>query len=112
MKNKKKIFLIIIVSLFSIFNNVYSDDDFVFESKKIDIEDNGKLIIAQGKVKVISNNGIIIYSDYSKYHKDKKELLVRGNAVIIDEINKLTISGNEFVYNKNLEKIHHYNLQG
>ena len=105
MKNKKKIFLIIIVSLFSIFNNVYSDDDFVFESKKIDIEDNGKLIIAQGKVKVISNNGIIIYSDYSKYHKDKKELLVRGNAVIIDEINKLTISGNEFVYNKNLEKI-------
>jgi LPS-assembly protein len=104
MKNKKIVFLILILSLFT-FNSVYSDDDFTFESKKIDIENNGNLIIAEGNVKITSNNGMVIYSDNSEYNKINKELLIKGNAQIIDKMNKLDISASKFIYSKNLEKI-------
>ena len=104
MKNKKIVFLILILSLFT-FNSVYSDDDFTFESKKIDIENNGNLIIAEGDVKITSNNGMVIYSDNSEYNKIKKELFIKGNAQIIDKMNKLDISASKFIYSKNLEKI-------
>jgi len=105
MKNNNKIiFLFILFYVFS-FINVYSDE-FNFEASEIEILDDSNKLQGKNGVKINSDNGLIILADYFTYNKKDLMLNIRGNVVIYDKINKLEIFGEEFFYNKLLEKIY------
>ena len=105
MKNKHN-FLILIFLIFLISVENINANDFFFESKEIEIKDNGNLVIGKGDVKIISGkNNLLIYSDKSEYNKINNKINLFGNVEIIDQTRNLIIKGNEFIYYKNLKKI-------
>ena len=68
MKNKLK-FLISIFFLYISEVNTFAVEDFIFESKSIEIEENGN-IVAKDRVKAITSNGLEIFADKSEYNKN------------------------------------------
>ena len=72
MKNKFK-FLIPIFFLFLSEINTFAIEDFIFESKSIEIEQNNNIIAKDG-VKVVTSDGLEIFADKSEYNKDTKIL--------------------------------------
>tara|TARA_A100001011_G_scaffold399839_1_gene510484 strand:- start:482 stop:2857 length:2376 start_codon:yes stop_codon:yes gene_type:complete len=103
MKNKLK-FLISIFFLYISQVNVCAVEDFVFESKSIEIENDGN-IIAKDRVKVITSDGLEIFADNSKYNKNTKILELKSNVKISDKIRNFEISSDNIIYDKLLEKI-------
>ena len=103
MKNKLK-FLISIFFLYISQVNVCAVEDFVFESKSIEIENDGN-IIAKDRVKVITSDGLEIFADNSEYNKNTKILELKSNVKILDKIQNFEISSDNIVYDKLLEKI-------
>ena len=103
MKNKFK--LIIAVSFLSLLTvNVFAIEDFIFESKSIEINDNNKIIAKDG-VKATTSNGLEIFADRSEYDKISKILILEGNVLILDNIENIEIKSDNVIYNKLLEKI-------
>ena len=103
MKNKLK-FLISIFFLYISQVNTFAVEDFVFESKSIEIENDGN-IIAKDRVKVITSDGLEIFADNSEYNKNTKILELKSNVKISDKIRNFEISSDNIVYDKLLEKI-------
>ncbi len=103
MKNKLK-FLISIFFLYTSQVNVCAVEDFVFESKSIEIENDGN-IIAKDRVKVITSDGLEIFADNSEYNKNTKILKLKSNVKISDKIRNFEISSDNIIYDKLLEKI-------
>ena len=89
MKNKL-IFLISILFLYISQVNTFAIEDFVFESKSIEIENNGN-IIAEDHVKVITSDGLEIFADKSEYNKNTKILKLKSNVKILDKIQNFEI---------------------
>jgi LPS-assembly protein len=95
---RKFIFLFLILKIFSSANA----EDFFFETKNIEIIDNGNLIIA-GKGSVFSNDkNIEIQADKFEYLKENKILNVYGKGIaiiksknIVSEFNNAKISLND-----------------
>ena len=56
-------------------------------------------------VKIITDDNINIISDEFEYDKEKSELLLEGNILIEDYVNKTTVRANKVKYFKKLEKI-------
>jgi len=103
MKNKFK-FLISIFFLYISEVNTFAVEDFVFESKSIEIEKNGN-IIAKDRVKAITSDGLEIFADKSEYNKNTKILKLESNVKILDKIQKFEIISDNIIYDKLLEKI-------
>ena len=103
MKNKFK-FLIPIFFLFLSEINTFASEDFIFESKSIEIEQNNNIIAKDG-VKVVTSDGLEIFADKSEYNKDTKILKLENNVKILDKIQSYKISSDYIIYNKFLEKI-------
>ena len=103
MKNKLK-FLISIFFLYISQVNTFAVEDFVFESKSIEIENDGN-IIAKDRVKATTSDGLEIYADQSEYNKNTKILKLKSNIKILDKIQNFEINGDNIIYNKLLEKI-------
>ena len=108
---RKFIFLFLILKIFSSANA----EDFIFETKNIEIIDNGNLIIA-GKGSVFSNNkDIEIQADKFEYLKENKILNVYGKGIaiiksknIVSEFNNAKISRNDNTLSfRNRVKIYH-----
>ena len=103
MKNKFKL----LVSIFFLYIsqvNTFAVEDFVFESKSIEIEKNGN-IIAKDRVRAITSDGLEIFADNSEYNKNTKILKLENNVKILDKIQNFEISGDNIIYDKLLEKI-------
>ena len=103
MKNKFK-FLISIFFLYISEVNTFAIEDFVFESKSIEIEKDGN-IIAKDRVKAITSDGLEIFADKSKYNKNTKILKLESNVKILDKIQNFEIRSDNIIYDKLLEKI-------
>ena len=103
MKNKLK-FLISIFFLYISEVNTFAVEDFIFESKSIEIEKDG-IIIAKDRVKVITSDGLEIFADKSEYNKNTKILKLKSNVKILDKIQDFEISSDNIIYDKLLEKI-------
>jgi len=103
MKNNLKIFFTIFF-LCTTSANVLAVEDFLFESKSIEIKDN-RNITAKDGVKVTTSDGLEIFADESEYSKDTKILILEKNVVILDKVQKLEISSDNITYNKLLEEI-------
>ena len=103
MKNK----LIILISIFFLYFsevNTFAAEDFIFESKSIEIEKKNTIIAKDG-VKVITSDGLEIFADKSEYNKNTKILKLDGGVKIFDKIQNFEINSDKIIYNKILEKI-------
>ena len=104
MKNKF-IFFLVVYLFFNINCHNVAAEEFIFESKVIEITNNGNKIQAKNGVKIFTKNNIEITADESTYEKIKLILSLRGNIKIIDQDNNIKISGEDITYYKNKEKI-------
>ena len=103
MKNK----LIFLVSIFFLYIsevNTFAVEDFIFESKSIEIEKNNNIIAKDG-VKVNTSDGLEIFADKSEYNKNTKILKLDGSVKIFDKIQNFEINSDKIIYDKILEKI-------
>ena len=103
MKNKIVSFFLILVFVVS-YNNQVNSNEFTFESKSIEIKNNGNIVEAKNGVKIISNNKIEITADESFYDKLTLKLLLKGNIELIDTERGLKILSEEAIYDKSSEK--------
>ena len=101
----KTLYNILLIIFLLISNSALAEDKFIFESKTIEYVDNENLIIAKGDVKITSQDGIIIYTDESKYSKLEDKLFLLGNIQIIDKDRDIIIESNKIEYDKNEESI-------
>ena len=104
MKNKKKLFLLLLLVLFFNGKKAYSEP-FNFEAIEIQIKDNGNILYAKDGVKITSDNGIKILANSFLYNKTNLTLLIEGNVKIFDNIHNLELFGEKFIYEKLNEKI-------
>ena len=83
MKNNFRILLLIfIITLCK--SNVFALEDFVFESKSIEIEKTENKLLAKDGVKISTNDGLLIYANESVYDKNLKKLDFNFEAHEID----------------------------
>ena len=91
MKNNIKIICIFIFSFNFYFNISSASEDFIFESKSIELLNSTQTILAKDGVKINSNDGIKISALLSKYDKKSKILVLEKDIVIKDNPNNLTL---------------------
>ena len=72
-------------------------DTVFFDSKNIQIEDDGNLIYSAKGTAKIPNEQIIVESDRSQYNKLISELVIMGNVKFFDNLNdsSITTSGSK-----------------
>ena len=103
MKNKLKFFIsIFFLCIFEA--NTFAVEDFIFESKSIEVEKDN-ILIAKDGVKATTFDGLEIFADEFEYNKNTKILELKSNVKIFDRIQNLEISSDKITYNKLLEKI-------
>tara|TARA_Y100001935_G_C17305906_1_gene512246 strand:+ start:358 stop:2733 length:2376 start_codon:yes stop_codon:yes gene_type:complete len=103
MKNKLK-FLIPIFFLCISAVKAFALEDFIFESKSIEIQDNNNIIAKDG-VKATTSDGLEIFADRSEYDKNTKILNLQKNVKLLDRIQNFEINSDNVIYDKILEKI-------
>ena len=105
MKNSiRKIFLFVV--FFNLhFNFISASEDFIFESKSIEILNSTKTVIAKNGVVISSNDGMNISALMSSYDKISKILSLEKNVIIEDKLSKLSLKSEKIVYDKNIEII-------
>ena len=103
MKNKLK-FLIPIFFLFISTIDTIAVEDFIFESKSIEIQDDNNIVAKDG-VKVTTSDGLEIFADRSEYDKNTKILNLEKNVKLLDQIKNFEINSDNVIYDKILEKI-------
>ena len=105
MKNNiKKIFLLIF--FFNLHLNFASAlEDFIFESKSIELLNSAKTIIAKNGVEITSSDGLNISAFASNYNKTSRILSLEKNIILKDELNKIFLNSEKIIYDKNKEKI-------
>ena len=82
-KNKKKIFFVLMILLFLFKPNLYAEE-FNITAKEILLNKDKEILTGKGSVEVIDAEGNIIISDKVTYKKSEKFLLVEGNVRITD----------------------------
>tara|TARA_B100001057_G_scaffold318703_1_gene319024 strand:- start:3516 stop:5900 length:2385 start_codon:yes stop_codon:yes gene_type:complete len=105
MKNKLSISIFVFIFFSIILENSFASEDFVFESKSIELVDNGNIIKAKNGVEITTNDGLKIDSKKSTYSKVTKKLLLIDDVVVFDSKNNITIKSNYIEYDKILEII-------
>ena len=101
MKNKLKLFLIILI--FSFYNENLISNEFELKSQNINILNKGNVLEASGEVEIKTDNDIEIFSDNSRVDKEKSYLEASGNVRAIDVNKKLEIESDKIVYDKKIE---------
>ena len=105
MKNNITKFFLIIFFFNIHFNHINASEDFIFESKSLEILDSTKTIVAKDGVKISSNDGMSISAFSSNYNKKSRILSLEKNILIKDEPNELSINSEKIIYNKDKEII-------
>ena len=92
MKNR----IILIILIFIFFKNIsYAQEKFNFETKSIEIIENGNLINAKDGKAVSSDKNIEVIADNFQYSNNSKTLKVNGNAQILIKSDNLRIKFDE-----------------
>ena len=90
---------IILIFLVFIKQQVYADTIF-FDSKQINIEDEGNLIYSGKGTAKIPNQKLVINGNRSIYNKLISELIVIGDVEFFDNLNDTIIESEEAIYNE------------
>ena len=98
MKNKFFNFTLILIILLFNSSLAYSNE-LTIKALKINILEEGNVIIGNGKAEAISKNGLKIYANQFKYIKDEGLLFADGNARAMSN-NGIEIYANQFKYNE------------
>ena len=101
MKNKLTFLLLIII--FSLYNENLISNEFELKSQNINILNKGNILEASGGVEIKTDNNIKIFSDNSKVDKEKSYLEASGNVRAIDINRKIEIISEKIIYNKKIE---------
>ena len=99
-----KITLLLFVLLLS-FQVKSISEEFNFEGNEIQILNNGNRLISDNGIKITSDDNVEITADEFDYDKLKSVLLLNGNIIINDIVNKTIIKTNKIKYLKKIEKI-------
>ncbi len=97
---KSKIIYIILIFFFYK-NFLYAQDLYSFETKSIEIIENGKLVKAKQGKAISTDKDIEIIADNFQYSKTSKKLEIKGNAVILINSTNLRIEFDEGFINQN-----------
>ena len=98
-------FILYFFLLFCIFNlSEISADTIFFDSKNIQIENEGSIIYSSNSTANIPDQKILIKGDKSIYDKINSELIVIGNVKFFDNQNDVIIESEKAIY-KELENI-------
>ena len=105
MKNNiRKIFLLIF--FFNLyFNFISASEDFIFESKSIELLNSANNIVAKDGVEITSKDGMNISAFLSNYNKTSKILSLEKNVIIKDKPRELSLNSENVIYDKNKEII-------
>ena len=104
MKNRHTYFILLII-IFIIKANSTFAVPFNIKAEEIIFQNNKKLMIANGNVEIISDNGIIIKGNKLTYDKSKDVLKIYGNIILEDSLKNLKIYSEEIIYDKKIENI-------
>ena len=106
MKNNIYLSLIFIFLLNSVLGAAQASDDFVFESKSIEIINSSNKIAAKDGVKITTKDGIEILAKKFNYDRKTKILMLEDDISIKDIINVITLKSPKIIYYKNKEIIY------
>ena len=99
----KFIILIILISFF--LNKKTFASEVEFDASKIDVKNNGNLILGYDSNTIIKSKKINIYSDKVEYDKKKNILIFKDNVNLFDNVNELEVQSNELIYYKDRDLI-------
>ncbi len=85
--------------IFFVIQQIKADEIF-FDSKSIEIEDNGNMIYSGKGIAKIPNQKLIIKSDRSVYNKLISQLLVKNKVEFFDNLNQILINSEEAIYDE------------
>ena len=92
---------IILIGIFLIFqNSLLKAQEIFFDSKNIQIQDEGNMILSKKGIAKIPSENILIEGDKSIYDKKNSELVVIGNVKFFDNLNNVYIESEKAVYNE------------
>ena len=77
-----------------------------FEASKLDIKDDGNIIIAYNSKTLIPSEKVKITSDKARYNKNTEIILFTKNVIFKDLINNIVIKGSKVTYNKDKNLIY------
>ena len=90
---------IILLSLLFVCNQIKADV-ILFDSKSIEIENEGNLIYSGKGTAKIPNQKLTIKSDRSVYNKLISQLLIKDNVEFFDDLNQIIINSKEAIYDE------------
>ncbi len=90
-----------IVIIFFFISNLAYSEDYIFKTKKIEIIENGKIIIASDGKALSSDGNLEISAKSFRYDKSKNILNVSGNGYILINSNNLEIFFDESLVDAN-----------
>jgi LPS-assembly protein len=101
---KNKYFFIILCLLLHAINSALADE-IIFESKDINILDNGNRIISNQGVAQSLDHGLTIKADNFDYNKNASILVATKDAIATLAEKNLAINADKLIYNKNLSTL-------
>ena len=101
---KNKYFFIILCLLLHAINSALADE-IIFESKDINILDNGNRIISNQGVARSLDHGLTIKADNFDYNKNASILVATKDAIATLAEKNLAINADKLIYNKNLSTL-------
>ena len=105
MINKIYILIFLALFNFSLIEKTYSAEQFNFNVTEIEILEDGNLFKGIKRGTISSDAGIIINADYFEYNKLLNQLKAQGNVKIIDTKKNYEIISDNILYLKNEEII-------
>ena len=108
MKNKFKIFIILILNFTLINFSAYSKE-IDFKAIEILAYDKDNIIIGEGKAEAKIDGEIEIYADKITYDKNDETVLAEGKVLVLDLINEIKINSTKIIYYKEKKLITSYN---
>ena len=93
--------LLIIILIFKAFTNMLYSEEIKFNSEKMDIKDEGNLIIAYNSNTYIPKDNVNIISENVIYNKNKNLITFTDNVFFYDKKNNVVIESNKIIFEKN-----------
>ena len=98
---KNKFFFILLCIFFYSTNNVLANE-IIFETKNINILNDGNRIITDEGIARSINNGLTIEANSFDYNKNTSILIATEKAIATFAEKNIVINADEFIYNENL----------
>ena len=93
--------LLISIITFIAFTNMLFSQEIKFKAEKMEVGENGKLIIGYNSNTDIPEDNINIFSKKVEYNKNKSLVTFTDNVFFYDKKNNIVIEGDKIIYEKN-----------